>query len=144
MNLSWTVTVNSEASRAEAHRLLDELYDKHKYVDMEFTAGSQRTEKQNNALHQYLTWLADALNDAGLDQRKVLKPEVDIPWTKTSAKEFLWKPIQEALTNKESTKDADRVEYSKVKDVLERHLAQKFGLPPIPWPRRNDKEKKAA
>ena len=51
----------------------------------------QRTEKQNNSLHAYCQGLADELNSAGLDMRVVLKPEYEIPWTKESVKEHLWR-----------------------------------------------------
>ena len=60
----------------------------------------KRTRKQNNSIHLYCQQLADTLNDAGLDQRKVLKPEVDIPWDMEDVKEKIWRPIQIALTKK--------------------------------------------
>jgi len=49
----------------------------------------QRTLKQNKSLHKFCELLADELNAAGLDMKTVLKPSVDIPWSKTSVKEFL-------------------------------------------------------
>jgi hypothetical protein len=82
--------------------------------------------------------LADELNAQGLDMRKVLKQGVEIPWTTESAKEYLWRPIQEALLNKESTVDADRTEYTKVLDVLVRHLADKLNVVAPDWPRKKD------
>lgn len=39
----------------------------------------ERTLTQNRAIHLWFTMLADALNDAGLDMRTVLKPEIEIP-----------------------------------------------------------------
>lgn len=89
---------------------------------------SQRTAQQNKALHLYLQLLSDELNDAGLDMKKVLKPSVDIPWTVTNAKEYLWRPIQEALLKKESTTELTTAEVSQVWEVLNRHLAEKFGI----------------
>jgi len=103
---------------------------------VEITDDSKRTDKQNNALHVYCELLAEALNDAGLDMRAVIRPEVDIPWSKESVKEHLWKPIQNAVIDKESTTQADRSEYNKVFEVLSRHLGEKLGLPHIPWPSR--------
>ena len=38
--------------------------------------------------------IANALNDAGLDMKKVLKPEIDIPWNTATVKEYLWRPVQ--------------------------------------------------
>ena len=93
----------------------------------------QRTLQQNKALHKYCEMLADALNDSGLDMRKTLKPGIDIPWDKDRIKEFLWKPIQEAMTGKASTTELNTVEPSEIYAVLDRHLSSKFGLH-VEWP----------
>lgn len=93
-----------------------------------------RTLAMNRALHQFLQMLADGLNDAGLDMKKVLKPEVEIPWTKDSAKEYLWRPLQKVLIDEESTADASTSEYTPVYQTLCRHLAAKFGFRAPDWP----------
>ena len=49
----------------------------------------QRTTKQNASLHKYFQLLSDSLNDAGLDMRRTLKEEIDIPWTPANVKEHL-------------------------------------------------------
>lgn len=88
----------------------------------------KRTIQQNRALHLYFKFLAETLNEAGLDMRVVLKPEVDIPWTATSVKEFLWRPIQTAYLNKHSTTELDKIkEISDITEIINRHLSQKFG-----------------
>lgn len=51
-----------------------------------------RTDKQNRALHLYFQWVADSLNDAGLDLRAVLKPEVEIPWEARLSRGRGWRP----------------------------------------------------
>lgn len=132
--------VNSEVALAEMHRELDRLFEKHKYVEVQWTIGSQRTLTQNRALHMWFQWLAETLNDAGLDMRTVIKPEVEIPWSGASVKEYLWRPVQEALIQKHSTTEANRVEYTEVYDVLCRHLGDKFGVQCPPWPKRKDAE----
>jgi len=88
----------------------------------------QRSLKQNASLHVLFSELADALNNAGLDQRVVLKPSVEIPWNLESVKSNLWKPIQKAVTHKDSTTELDSVEIDKVYDILMRHLGTKFGI----------------
>jgi hypothetical protein len=88
----------------------------------------QRTIKQNNSLHLYFELLAGALNEAGLDMRAVMKPSVDIPWTAENVKNHLWRPIQKVVLNKESTTELSTDEISKVYDVLNRHLGEKFGV----------------
>jgi hypothetical protein len=92
-----------------------------------------RTSKQNRALHLFLRKLADTLNDAGLDMKAVLKPEVEIPWNDKTVKENLWKPVQVAMLKKESTKDLDTGEISQVYETLNMHLANKFGVS-VPFP----------
>jgi len=78
--------------------------------------------------------LADQLNHHGLDMRKVMKPEAEIPWTMESVKTNLWKSLQEAIIGKSSTTEADRVEYSQVHEVLGRHLAKTQGISIPEWP----------
>jgi len=88
----------------------------------------KRTLQQNKAMHLYYSQLAEALNDAGLDMKKVLKPHVDIPWTPASIKAHLWHPVQEAMLGKESTTALDTQQVSAVYDVLNRHISEKFGI----------------
>jgi hypothetical protein len=87
-----------------------------------------RTDQQNRALHLFFTQLAVELNNAGLDMRKTLKPEVDIPWSGDTIKEFLWRPIMLAQIGKESTRDLTTKEIDQVFDTINRHLGEKFGL----------------
>lgn len=94
---------------------------------------SQRTTLQNKALHLYFQMLGDALNEAGLDMRKVLEPGVEIPWNKDMVKNYLWRPIQQAQIGKESTTELETQEIDQVFETLNRHLADKFGVH-IPWP----------
>lgn len=77
--------------------------------------------------------MASELNNAGYDMKKTLKPEVNIPWTKDSVKEFLWRPIQKAMTGKRSTTEMNTVDPSDIYEVLNRHLGEKFGIF-VMWP----------
>ena len=72
--------------------------------------------------------LADELNGAGLDQRKVLKPSIAIPWTPHSIKEQLFRPVMKAQLGKESTTELTTTEIDKVYDTINRHLGDTFGL----------------
>ena len=93
----------------------------------------KRTTLQNRSLHLFCQQLADALNDAGLDMKKTLKQDIEIPWTMENVKNHLWRPIQEAMTDKESTTALDSSEPSQVYEVLNRHLGEKFKIH-VPWP----------
>lgn len=88
----------------------------------------QRTTQQNRALHKYFSLVAEALNDAGLDLRKVLKPEIEIPWSAETVKNYLWRSVQQAQLNKESTADLTTKEIDLVYDTLNRFLSEKFGI----------------
>ena len=93
----------------------------------------QRTMTQNRALHKYFSLLAETLNDAGLDQRKVLKPSIEIPWSPDSIKEMMWRPIQKSMVEKESTTELTTTELQAVFKVMDRHLLEKFGVD-VPFP----------
>ena len=88
----------------------------------------QRTLQQNRALHKYFELLADELNTAGLDMRRTLKPGVDIPWSQNTVKDFLWRPIQRAQLQKESTTELTTKDIDTVYDTLNRYLSEKHGL----------------
>lgn len=94
----------------------------------------KRSPRQNRALHKWLTMLADTLNLAGLDQRKVLEPNVEIPWTSEATKKQLWKPIQEAMFDTDSTARMTKLQVGEVEKVLTRHLVEKFSVEIPEWP----------
>ena len=92
-----------------------------------------RTKQQNKALHVLFQLLANTLNEAGLDMRKTLKPDVNIPWSGPSVKEYLWRPIQEAQLDKQSTTQLTTVEIDQVFDTINKHLGERFSLH-VPFP----------
>lgn len=136
--------INSELALAEYIRELRQDFYQHHYLYANHRHGKQRTLTQNKALHLFLGMLADTLNAHGLDMRRVLKQEIELPWSTETCKEFIWKPIQEAVILKQSTTEANRVEYTKVYDVLAHHMATKLSVTIPEWPRKQDKEEEAA
>jgi hypothetical protein len=125
--------VNSDTSFAELLSMFTHLWLTKRYMKVTIDTGRQRTKKQNSAIHAFFAILAKVLNDAGLDQRVVLKPEIEIPWEEKAVKEKLWKPVQHAVIGKESTAKAERQEYGQVYDVFMYHMSSKFGVY-VPWP----------
>jgi len=94
----------------------------------------QRTSTQSNALHLFCKLLADSLNEAGLDVRKVVKPTFNIPWTKESVKEYIWRPFQKALFQTTSTRDLSKLEQiDLIHKTIMRELGEKHGLEFIPF-----------
>lgn len=87
-----------------------------------------RTSTQNKSLHLFFTNLASTLNEAGLDMKAVLKPQVMIPWTPENVKEYLWKPVQRVLLHKSHTADLTTKEVSEVYEVFNRHLGESVGV----------------
>ena len=74
----------------------------------------QRTIKQNKSLHLWFRLLADTLNEAGLDMRTVLKPSISIEWNDKTIKEYIFKPILEAMLLKKSTTEMNTKDIDKV------------------------------
>lgn len=91
----------------------------------------KRTEAQNNAMHLWFTQLADALNLAGWDMKKVIR--VDIPWSPYSIKENLWRPLQNAMFGKDSTTQLTTDEVTKIYEVINREIGNRTGVT-IPFP----------
>lgn len=89
----------------------------------------QRTPKQHRALHLFFTILSDAFNESGLTVKDILEViNIGVKWTPVSVKESFWKPIQKALLNKESTKDLNTIEITKVVDVITEALGTRIGF----------------
>ena len=109
-------------------KMMTTMYDEKKYLTLKIKGGKTRTSTQNNALHVYCRLLSEKLNESGLDMKKVIKQEVDIPWSTSLVKEYLWKPVQTVVTGDESTAKVASEDYHKVYSVLSRHLSEKFGV----------------
>lgn len=60
--------------------------------------------------------------------KKTLKPEVEIPWSTVTVKEFIWRPVQKAQLTKKSTTELTTTEIDQVFDTIARHLGTKFGI----------------
>jgi hypothetical protein len=96
-------------------------------------AGRKRTDLQNRALHQYFTLIAETLNEAGLDMKVMLpKFKVDVPWKPDTIKDLIWRPIQQAQFQKNSTTELTTKQLNEVFETLNRHLG-KLGIH-VPFP----------
>lgn len=136
MNSAKRFDIDSKERLEEFVQLIIEEWKINQSVTVEWSIGKKRTNAQNNALQVYCRQLAEAFCERGLDMKKVLKEEYEIPWTGDSVREHLWKPLQDAMIQKKSTTNANTNEYSKVYDVLNRHFANKYGFS-IPFPSKN-------
>lgn len=94
----------------------------------------QRTNLQNDCLHQYCEDLANALNDAGFDMQVVLEAKpLDVPWSKELIKKVLFKDVIKAMFDKTSTAKLGTKEISQAYEVLNRFTAENFSIS-VPWP----------
>lgn len=98
---------------------------------------NHRTLSQNAALHKWLTDVANTLNDAGYSVMTTLRHDAEIPWTQHSAKELLWRPVQVAMTGKESSTEPTKLEYPDISETIIRHLSERTGVTLPPWPTRD-------
>ena len=119
--------INSRASLQDAHKLLDDYWNKHKHITISIEKR-QRTGKQNNSLYKYFELLADELNRKGLDMRKLLKPEIEIPWNKNTVKKYIWSKIQKVMFQTESTTELKTDEVSQLFDVINRSMIDKHDV----------------
>lgn len=94
-----------------------------------------RTLQQNRALHKYFAILASVLNNSGQEITKVIK--VDTPWSETSVKELLWRPVMMQQLNKRSTAKLTKDEVSQVYDTLNRALSMRCGVS-VEFPNREE------
>ena len=117
----------------EAYKVyLDAQFEEHKYLNISLKTGKQRTLTQNASLHLFCQLLADKLNEGGIDFRVFIKAGYPVPFNEYLAKEYLWRPIQKAITGKTSTTKPERDEYSKIYESLNVKLAE-HGIH-VPWP----------
>jgi len=104
------------------------------YVTIEIKSKTKtRTSSQNNAIHLYFSLLSDAFNEAGIDAKLILAEEVDVPVTAELIKETLWRPIQKAQTDKDSSTKLSTKEVSEIYETVNRYTAEKFGIS-VPFP----------
>jgi len=99
------------------------------------------TEPQFNALHVYCQRVADALNDAGFDQKAVLEAKsLPAPNTKESIKE-IFKAIQAVMFPPEGEVSTTRLttgQVSQIYEVFNRWLGEHFGIH-VPFPNKDER-----
>jgi predicted ester cyclase len=128
--------INSRQSLEAYKAYLDAQFEKHKFLRASVKTGKQRTNTQNAALHVFCAELAKVMNDAGFDFRVFIKEGYPVPFNESLVKDHIWRPIQIAITGKESTASQDRVEYGLIYDSLSVKLAE-YGIY-VPWPSKDD------
>jgi hypothetical protein len=86
-----------------------------------------RTTKQNSALHLLYSIMCNHLNELGLEYRYFgLKGQVlEMRYTTDIVKNFIWRPIQIALFDIESTTKINTSQINEILDVITKFYADK-------------------
>lgn len=95
----------------------------------------QRTASQNNALHLYLSQVAEALAREGHTMQDVTKAirRAEIRPTMAALKEVVWRPLQEIIHAKKSTTELSKQDIDPVYEAMNKWLGQEFGIH-VPFP----------
>jgi len=114
---------NIELAKFEGHEVNIEIKKFEKYI----------TDLQKRAPHLWFTLLADALNAAGFDMKKVIREELDIKWTNHNVKEYLWRPTQIAMFGIESSTRILTKHTTEIYEVVDRVISERTGVH-VDWP----------
>ena len=99
-----------------------------------------RTNTQNAALHLFFDWLAMELNAEGLTQKLVfdkLKDGSHAAWDRDSTKN-LWRIMQRALVQKNSTSELTTAEVDKIYQALQTFFMDRMNFTITEFPSRDD------
>lgn len=124
--------INSKEALEMHIKELRYQFERHKYLRVDVKTGKQRTQKQNAALHKYLSQVAEKLNEAGITFRDFFKDGIEIPWTMQIVKDNVWRPVQEAVTGHESTTKPITAQYPEIYDYVNQKLAERGIF--VAWP----------
>jgi len=96
----------------------------------------QRTSRQNRSLHLLFKQTSDALIEAGIDLREIVREEVPIQPTPENIK-WMWKLLQRGLFGNKSTRELKKtgdieVVYDNFNKILIERTKGQISLPPFP------------
>jgi hypothetical protein len=94
-----------------------------------------RSGRQNNALHLYLTILAEELKNQGQTMQGILKriDTIEILPTTEALKSTIWKPLQDKMFDIDSTTKLEKADVTKVHEYINAWTTKEFGID-IPFP----------
>ena len=139
----WDLDNDDKVRNFNAHVSYLRLAGKKVRVEILTDEEKQRTPTQNRCMRQWHKQCADDLRAAGLDLRQVLRSDAEIPMTASNFMENIWRPVQLAMTGKDSSKLPTTKEYSDIYEVIVKHMAETQGITLPPWPSRfNHEEQK--
>jgi len=86
-----------------------------------------RTTRQNSALHKFFEIISYQLNELGMEfnYSGISGKELSLMYTPELVKEFIWRPIQLALFDINSTSKIDTDQMNKIIDVITKFFAER-------------------
>lgn len=102
-----------------------------------------RTSKQNASLWKFCTELANSLNAAGFDMKTFpFREGLEIPFTKETVMSCFWRPVQDAMFSKASTRKLSTIEVQQVYQAVDRAISERTGVH-VEWPCRESQDYEA-
>ncbi len=122
MRREYIITVALETETKEEG--LAFIKSKFKFATVE-VKNSTRTDQQNKALWLWMSQIAEALNDKHFDLKLIMK-DMEIPWSKDSVMEYIFRPLMKAKFGKISTKQLFvNGEIDELIDIIIKLIAEK-------------------
>ena len=86
----------------------------------------KRSSQQNKSLHLLFNNISFELNRMGLQftYRGIKGMEIEVPYTPETVKDYLWRPLQQALIGKESTTKLTTEDINKIFETLAQWFSQ--------------------
>ena len=139
MSETWLIERPDQADHFK--KSLDERVCNGELVTIALRSGRTRTSRQQAALEVWCGNVAQLFNESGIT-REVRSPvykggAIESEWKKHTVKDDIWRTMQMALTDKESTTEATTVDIATVYDALVLAFANK-GIQLPPWPIKRD------
>ena len=118
--------LQNETEVINAKDRLNSLIQKGKTIDL-IEKKNTRTTRQNSALHLLFTIVSSQLNEMGIEfQYYGLKGKVlSVRHTPHLVKEHIWRPIQKALFDIDSTTKINTEQINEIVDVLAKYFAER-------------------
>ena len=110
----------------KAKQRFNDFVERGKTIDL-LEKMNTRTTKQNSALHLLFTIVSSQLNEMGIEfQYFGLKGQVlSVRHTPHLVKEHIWKPIQKALFDIESTTKINTQQINEIVDILAKYFSER-------------------
>ena len=110
----------------KAKQRFNDFVERGKTIDL-LEKMNTRTTKQNSALHLLFTIVSSQLNEMGIEfQYFGLKGQVlSVRHTPHLVKEMVWKPIQKALFDIESTTKINTQQINEIVDILAKYFSER-------------------